>query len=151
MGMKDKLRSFLQPRWRRELPWPEPPPGKKLWDPPGGIEVYVYSGLSEYGVDETVGMDKVLSEDNIRRARACREIGDQIEQGLIDEKEGHRRIGELLLSRDHFFTSEEELAARGISMAALIKIAERRDDPVNDDDGPTNGNDDEYSIDELEW
>ena len=151
MGMRDKLRSFLQPRWRREMNWPEPPPGKKLWDPPGGIEVYVYSGLSEYGVDETVGMDKVLSEDNIRRARACREIGDQIEQGLIDKKEGHRKIGELLLSPDHFFTSEKELAARGISMAALIKIAERRDDPVNDDDGPTNGNDDEYSIDELEW
>lgn len=151
MGMKGKLRSLFQPRWRREMNWPEPPPGKKLWDPPGGIEVYVYSGLSEYGVDETVGMDKVLSEDNIRRARACREIGDQIEQGLIDKKEGHRKIGELLLSPDHFFTSEEELAARGISMAALIKIAERRDDPVNDDDGPTNGNDDEYSIDELEW
>lgn len=77
-------------------------------------------------------MDKVLSEDNIRRARACREIGDQIEQGLIDEKEGHRRIGELLVSHNNFFTSEEELAARGISMAALIKIAERRDDPVDD-------------------
>ena len=151
MGMKDKLRSFFQPRWRRGMDWPEPPPGKKLWDPPGGIEVYVHSGLSEaYGVDETVGMDKVLSKDNIRRARACREIGDQIEQGLIDEKEGHRRIGELLVSRDHFFTSEEELAARGISMAALIKIAERRDDLVNDDDDPTNGND-EYLIDELEW
>lgn len=150
MGIKDKLRSFFQPRWRREMDWPEPPPGKKLWDPPGGIEVYVHSGLSECGVDETVGMDKVLSEDNIRRARACREIGDQIEQGLIDEKEGHRRIGELLVSRDYFFTSEEELAARGISMAALIKIAERRDDLVNDDDDPTNGND-EYLIDELEW
>ena len=115
------------------MDWPEPPPGKELWDPPGGIEVYVYSGLSEaYGVNETVGMDKVVSEDNIRRARACREIGDQIEQGLIDKKEGYRRIGELLLSRDHFFTSEEELAERGISLAALIKIAERRDDPVDD-------------------
>ena len=58
------------------MDWPEPPPGKELWDPPGRIEVYVHSGLSEaYGVDETVGMDKVVSEDNIRRARACREIG----------------------------------------------------------------------------
>ena len=115
------------------MDWPEPPPRKELWDPPGGIEVYVHSGLSEaYGVDETVGMDKVVSEDNIRRARACREIGDQIEQGLIDKKEGYRRIGELLLSRDHFFTSEEELAERGIGLAALIKIAERRDDPVDD-------------------
>ena len=57
----------------------------------------------------------------------------------------------MLVSRDHFFTSEEELAARGISMAALIKIAERRDDLVNDNDDPTNGNDDEYLIDELEW
>jgi len=85
------------------MDWPEPPPGKKLWDPPGGIEVYVHSGLSEAcGTDETVGMDKVLSKDNIRRARACRKIGDQIEQGIIDEKEGHRRIGELLVSRDHF-------------------------------------------------
>ena len=36
-------------------------------------------------------------------------------------------------------------------MAALIKIAERKDDLVNDSDDPTNGNDDEYSIDELEW
>lgn len=151
MGIKDKLRSLFQPRWRRDMDWPEPPPGKKLWDPPGGIEVYVHSGLSEYGVDETVGMDKVLSEDNIRRARACREIGDQIEQGLIDKREGYRRIGELLVSRDHFFTSEEELAERGISMAALIKIAERRDDLVNDNDDPTNGNDDEYLIDEPEW
>lgn len=115
------------------MDWPEPPPGKELWDPLGRIEVYVHSGLSEaYGVDETVGMDKVVSEDNIRRARACREIGDQIEQGLIDKKESYRRIGELLLSRDHFFTSEEELAERGISLAALIKIAERRDDPVDD-------------------
>ena len=115
------------------MDWPEPPPRKELWDPPGGIEVYVHSGLSEaYGVDETVGMDKVVSEDNIRRARACREIGDQIEQGLIDKKEGYRRIGELLLSRDHFFTSEEELAKRGISLAALIKIVEHRDDPVDD-------------------
>ena len=115
------------------MDWPEPPPGKELWDPPGRIEVYVHSGLSEaYGVDETVGMDKVVSEDNIRRARACREIGDQIEQGLIDKKESYRRIGELLLSRDHFFISEEELAERGISLAALIKIAERRDDPVDD-------------------
>lgn len=35
-------------------------------------------------------------------------------------------------------------------MAALVKIAERRDDLVNDDDNPTNGND-EYLIDELEW
>ena len=152
MGMKGKLRSLFQPRWRRGMDWPEPPPGKKLWDPPGGIEVYVHSGLSEaYGVDETVGMDKVLSEDNIRRARACREIGDQIEQGLIDEKEGYRKIGEWLVSRNNFFTSEEELAERGISMADLVKIAERRDDLVNGDDGPTNGNDDEYSIDELEW
>ena len=92
-----------------------------------------------------------MSEDNIRRARACREIGDQIEQGLIDEREGHRRIGELLLGRDHFFTSEEELAARGISMAALIKIAERKDDLVNDNDDPINGNDDEYLIDDFEW
>lgn len=149
MGIKDKLRSLFQPRWRRDMDWPEPPPGKKLWDPPGGIEVYVHSGLSEaYGVDETVGMDKVLSEDNIRRARACREIGDQIEQGLIDEKEGHRKIGEWLVSRNNFFTSEEELAERGISMADLVKIAERRDDLVNGDD-PTNGND-EYLIDELE-
>lgn len=134
MGIKDKLFSLFQPRWRRDMDWPEPPPGKKLWDPPGGIEVYVHSGLSEaYGVDETVGMDKVLSEDNIRRARACREIGDQIEQGLIDEREGYRKIGEWLVNRNNFFTSEEELAERGISMAALIKIAERRDDPVGGD------------------
>lgn len=134
MGIKDKLFSLFQPRWRRDMDWPEPPPGKKLWDPPGGIEVYVHSGLSEaYGVDETVGMDKVLSEDNIRRARACREIGDQIEQGLIDEREGHRKIGEWLVTRNNFFTSEEELAERGISMAALIKIAERRDDLVGGD------------------
>ena len=79
-------------------------------------------------------MDKVLSEDNIRRARACREIGDQIEQGLIDEKEGYRKIGEWLVSRNNFFTSEEELTERGISMADLVKIAERRDDLVNGDD-----------------
>lgn len=152
MGMKDKLRSLFQPSWRRGMDWPEPPPGKKLWDPPGGIEVYVHSGLSEaYGVDETVGMDKVLSEDNIRRARACREIGGQIEQGLIDEREGHRKIGEWLVNRNNFFTSEEELAERGLSMAALIKIAERKDDLVNDNDDPTNGNDDEYLIDEPEW
>lgn len=95
-------------------------------------------------------MDKVLSEDNIRRARACREIGDQIEQGLIDEREGHRKIGEWLVNRNNFFTSEE-LAERGISLAALIKIAERRDDLVNGDDDPTNGNDDEYLIDDFEW
>lgn len=56
----------------------------------------------------------------------------------------------MLLSRDHFFTPEEELAEQGISMAALIKIAERRDDLVNGNDDPTNGNDDEYLIDEPE-
>ena len=98
------------------MDWPEPPPGKELWDPPGRIEVYVHSGLSEaYGVDETVGMDKVVSEDNIRRARVCREIGDQIEQGLIDKKEGYRRIGELLLSRALFHLRRRTRRARNQS------------------------------------
>lgn len=88
------------PRWL--------PEGAKWWEPEGGWETYVHSGVSEaWGIDESGGLDQVLSEENKQVARACSRISDRIEAGEIDREEGLREIGRLLLRDGGIYTVEE--------------------------------------------
>lgn len=70
----------------------------KKWAPPGGIEIYVHSMLSDpYGGDDSAGLDAALTDENIAIARKCREIQDEIESGSEDREEGLRKIGEMIV------------------------------------------------------
>lgn len=73
--------------------------GPVPWNPKGGREVYVHSQLSEpYGEQDGEGLEDVLSEENIRVARECRQVDQTIDPNSPDSiNAGLREIGRILV------------------------------------------------------
>lgn len=76
-----------------------PESGFLPWAPEGDMEVYVHSRLSEpYGERDSEGLEGVLSPENIRIARKCRQIDRAVDRSSPESvKEGLREIGRILV------------------------------------------------------